>query len=481
MMHARAWTAASLALLFVPVSLTRYIDGDEGYLLYAARLVAEGKTLYQEFFFPQAPFVPTVFALLYKVVGSGWYSARALAGVMAALSGLLVFELARHYTKALRWGALAAFLYAACGYSIGWIPIAKTYGSAVLCSLAGVYVLERGGRYAALAGGFLIVLALEARLYVGIIGLNAILFILRKRAALPVILRELCLLAAGAALGLSLLVPPFVRDFESAFFGIFEFISIRFPEQTTLFGPVQQKLDTLWAELALVGSDGSGSIQLLGLVVLGLGAMLTPGLRRNRLTATVWPTLLFVNLLPYNTYIQYVCIVVPFVAVEAAIAVAPWASKPSTLRTLAPGLLMYAALGWLDLRRFTETGAGVIVVAQAPAAWSIEQVVHVGDAIDSYRVPEAISWWPGYFVSTQTHALPELANHFAFHVTGRLDTERRRRLTLMSEPELHVAITMTRYPLAVLGNWAGPGWLGALTTTYKVDRVVGNVSFWVPR
>ena len=63
------WRWATIVLLcavFVPVSLYRFIDGDEGYLLYAARLIAEGKELYRDFFFPQAPLVPNVFAVLFR-------------------------------------------------------------------------------------------------------------------------------------------------------------------------------------------------------------------------------------------------------------------------------------------------------------------------------------------------------------------------------------------------------------------------------
>jgi hypothetical protein len=58
----RLSTVCGLCALFIPVSLYRYVDGDEGYLLYAARMVAEGKQLYRDFFFPQAPLVPNVFA-----------------------------------------------------------------------------------------------------------------------------------------------------------------------------------------------------------------------------------------------------------------------------------------------------------------------------------------------------------------------------------------------------------------------------------
>jgi hypothetical protein len=474
----RLWVLLALLALFIPVSLRRYIDGDEGYLLYAARLITAGKSLYSDFFCPQAPLVPTVFSLLYKVTGPGWYSARVLAAIFAAISGLLVFQLGRRHGGSGLTGMLAVFFYAGCGYTLGWIPIAKTYGLAVVCLLAGTEALERGGKYAALLGGLFITLALEARLYVGVIGLNALVYILRRPLTLRDRLRDVGMLATGAALGLSFLIPPFVRSFETAFFGVFKFATIRFPEQTTLFGPISQKIDVLLAELSIVGQDGAGSAQLLGLVVLGTTAWFVRDLGPNRLSATIWPTLLLVNLLPYNTFTQYVCIVVPFVAVEAALLVGRVFQSGLPRPALATGLVLYGALGYLDMQRFVSTGASVIGVWDNPHAWRISHVLEVARQVDSFRAPQAVSWWPGYFVTTQTTVIPELANHFGFHVTERLSAEQRRKLVLISEGELQDAIGKKQYPLVVLGNWAGAHWAERLTQTYKVERTIGYVTLW---
>lgn len=477
----RLGTIVGLLALFVPVSLFRYVDGDEGYLLYAARLVAEGKQLYRDFFFPQAPLVPSVFAFLYRIVGPGWWSARLLAAGFAAVSGYLVYELARRYTRAPRWGMVAALLYAACGYSLGWLPIAKTYGLAVLCSLAAVYVIERGGRLAYLVGGVLIVFASGARLYVCVIGLNAIIFALRRERTLRARARALGMLGGGAILGVSLFVPAFVRDFETAYFGVFEYATMRYPEQTTLFGSWAQKLDTLLMELSLRGMDGNGGTQLLSLVVLGLVAMLARETTPNRLTTSIWPLLLFVNLLPFHTFTQYVCIVIPFVAVEAAVGLATFVPQRAFTRAMVPSLTMYALLGALDIDRFTNSGDAVIGLQPTPQSWSIENIIAVGDQIDAYQLDEAVSFWPGYFVSARSHVIPELANHFAFHVTGRLDANRRKKLILMSEQEVTAAILEARFPLVVAGNWVLADWNSSLAVKYKPDRSIGNAYFWTPR
>jgi hypothetical protein len=314
-----------------------------------------------------------------------------------------------------------------------------------------------------------------------VLGLNAIVHCLKRGPRGRDRVNAVLELAVGAAFGYAFFVPPFMRDFESAFFGVFEFVSMRFPEQTTLFGPLTQKIGIVLSELSLSGADGSGSTQMLGLTVLGLAALFHRAWADNRLTASIWPTLLLVNLLPYNTFTQYVCVVVPFIAVEAVVVLAAFASSTAILRALLPGLALYALLGAFDFDRFTTSGQGVIGVDPNPGAWRLEQVIRVGEEVDRYHVDAVVSWWPGYFVATRTHVIPQLANHFAFHVTGRLDASRRRKLVLISEPELYAAVIGAQFPLVVVGNWVAANWDGALVVGYRLDRIVGNARLWIRR
>ena len=43
------------ALVFVPVALVRFVDGDEGVYAYASRLAWQGKLPYRDFFYEQTP------------------------------------------------------------------------------------------------------------------------------------------------------------------------------------------------------------------------------------------------------------------------------------------------------------------------------------------------------------------------------------------------------------------------------------------
>src|SRR5215475_6128884 len=70
---------------FSYVALHRFIDGDEGFFLLAARLVLEHKKPYIDFLFEQAPLFPYVYALWMKCFGVTWSSARLFAALLTAL------------------------------------------------------------------------------------------------------------------------------------------------------------------------------------------------------------------------------------------------------------------------------------------------------------------------------------------------------------------------------------------------------------
>ncbi|MCE5266944.1 MAG: glycosyltransferase family 39 protein [Planctomycetaceae bacterium] len=92
--------AAILALYAVGIiafSQCRTLDRDEGYYAAAARLVAEGKAVYGDFFYPQAPALPYLYALADRAGGS-LATLRLVSAVASILMVLLwsVYLASRH-------------------------------------------------------------------------------------------------------------------------------------------------------------------------------------------------------------------------------------------------------------------------------------------------------------------------------------------------------------------------------------------------
>ena len=177
----RYWFLAAfgfVVLAFAAVWLEA-LNQDEGWYLYAARLVSEGKTPYRDFFYTQAPVMPVVYAAFTSIWNSfGLLGARILTIVFGAL-GLAFFcaiaaRLVAPGRRAL--AALAVFLLLGSNlYHLYYIAIPKTYALASLFVAIGFFLLTfarpstlRGGVFA-FASGLSLAFACGTRISLGVI------------------------------------------------------------------------------------------------------------------------------------------------------------------------------------------------------------------------------------------------------------------------------------------------------------------------
>ena len=73
----------------------RQINLDEGWYLWASKLVYEGKLPYRDFAFPQGPLLPYVYGAFLRLFGEGLYQGRLLTVLLGCVSILLGIRLAR--------------------------------------------------------------------------------------------------------------------------------------------------------------------------------------------------------------------------------------------------------------------------------------------------------------------------------------------------------------------------------------------------
>ena len=125
------------------------LNQDEGWYLYAAQLVGEGKMLYRDFAFTQGPMMPELYSSFKWVWahGRGLLGARiftvglGLVGVMFAAG--LARRLAERRSAIAAW--LVAFLLLGCNlYHIYYTAIPKTYALAQLWVMMGFFLLAAG-------------------------------------------------------------------------------------------------------------------------------------------------------------------------------------------------------------------------------------------------------------------------------------------------------------------------------------------------
>lgn len=169
--------AVGLAILLSAANLfLGSLNQDEGWYLYAARQITEGKILYRDFMFTQGPTLPYVYGVLFPIIGKlGVAGGRLITALFGLAAAGCAAWLAARSTVSKHWKAasLAAFILAGVNvYQSYFTVIVKTYALCAFFLTAGFvalsYTNSRRGAMAAFWGGFLLALAACTRLSAGI-------------------------------------------------------------------------------------------------------------------------------------------------------------------------------------------------------------------------------------------------------------------------------------------------------------------------
>src|SRR2546427_6211735 len=453
--------AILLAAVFVPMSLYRLVDGDEGTSLLVSRLVVEGQLPYHDFFYPQMFLLPYVYGGWMKLVGYSWYGARLLSAVFSIALGLLVYRQAARLAGARAWGVLAVVLFTFSSLAFGWYPLIKTFVFPSLLLFAAYAVLSSASRWRWVASGFLLGLATDCRVYL--------------IAVVPAFILELYLTEedpkrrlmqfARFAIGLALALLPnelfLLIDPRTFVFNIVDNQVIR--TDFGLLGWMDQRSGVVEQLLAINSAEGVTSFQFLVIFVLNLVSWVSDALSREwpSLASTTAVSLLLVSLVPTSVYTQYFCIPIPFLVVSAVAFLATLAreaSGPRLRHLFAVLAVAYVVISPLDFYRYTIGGDSVPGVMDKADVinWKLPTIRAVGRAIDRevhVDRPLAISLWPGYFVETKAAILPGMENHFALMFSRRVKPLEVVQFRLMSYPELVWHFRSHTTDVIVLGNW----------------------------
>ena len=148
------------------------LNQDEGWYLYAAQLVSNGKLPYRDFFFTQGPTLPFVYSSLTWIWGQGSPFSGLLGGrIVTFMFGLFAtacaIGLVRRLVPEDRRGraSLIVFALLACNvYHVYFTTIPKTYALGSLFVLAGFLLLTYRSPFAAFAGGLSLAFATGTRI-----------------------------------------------------------------------------------------------------------------------------------------------------------------------------------------------------------------------------------------------------------------------------------------------------------------------------
>ena len=200
------------------------LNQDEGWYLYAANLVAEGKVPYRDFFYTQGPVMPAVYSAFTWIWKSwGLLGARVFTLAIGAFGILLSAALARRLAPEGRRGeaALAVLLLLGSNiYHLYYVTIPKTYALAALFVMAGFLFIDlaqeawnraRGGFVWAVASGLSLAFAAGTRISLGavlcVVGVFLLVSAARRRHR-----RVLAGFVVGGLGGLALVYGPLLAS-----------------------------------------------------------------------------------------------------------------------------------------------------------------------------------------------------------------------------------------------------------------------------
>ncbi len=466
-----AWIIAAVlilqCLIFVPVATVRPIDGDEGFYLLAAKLVFQGKQLYTDFFYPQMPLLPYVYGLWMSIFGFSWYAARLLSALLAVGTGLLLYKYVVRLTSKRPLGLLAVGLYVLSSLLLGWYTVAKTYSLSAFLLMSAVVLLpgksnsRRQLRY--ILSGLLLGLAVDTRLlFLGIVPVFW-LILCRSQESKP----ETCLRRQGwLLLGLVIGLLPNLWFFAVSP-DIYIFNNIGYHAMRTgggLFGFLHQKLLIVLELIGAWKAWGHVSLQLPILLFANCYYLLLAWQLGKRLSFAFYvaAVLSVISLLPTPTFVQYFCVVVPFLIVNA-ILVTHWLDEAVPGGTARVSLALLGVLVVVAYVLVAPVGVGQFLAPPAPdpltgeggGDWDIETNRIIAAQIDACTNPgePVMTWWPGYLLESDALIFPKMENHFGLRVANRLTSRQLDRYRIISEPEIAAHIREGATRVVVLGNW----------------------------
>ena len=149
------------------------VNQDEGWYIYAARLVGEGKLPYRDFFFTQGPVLPFIYSALPI---HGLLSGRLVTLGFSLFATLTAMAFARRLVAPERRGAVSLTVFAllTCNlYHVYFTTIPKTYAVGALFVMVGFLLLARGWNFfAAVSFAFASGTRISLVLILGVVGVG---------------------------------------------------------------------------------------------------------------------------------------------------------------------------------------------------------------------------------------------------------------------------------------------------------------------
>lgn len=121
------------------------INADEGWYLYASRLVFEGQKPYQDFAYTQSPLLPYVYGVIQNFISAGLYAGRITTFLLSTTAMIFAMATAWRYADK-KAAAITLLLWTTFAFGIYYHSITKTYALLTLFFVLTFFVLSSNMR-----------------------------------------------------------------------------------------------------------------------------------------------------------------------------------------------------------------------------------------------------------------------------------------------------------------------------------------------
>lgn len=473
------YTIVSFCLL-LPLALNRLIAKDEGFYLIASKLVSHGKIPYQDFFYPQTPLLPYIYAAWFRLTTWTWESARVFTAFLTAVtSGMMALQVKKKHS--FRWGMLALILFTGCNFVFSWFLSAQTY-SLSISLLFGTYFLltcgesynnSRRSQFLVIFAGAFFGLSIGTRLFFAGLG-PLLLFALWFRLEGAKKMLQFCI---GSIITLSLQIPFLILDYNRFYFNNLGYHLIR--SSNSFAYNLERKWNVFRATFGLKETIKQDSIQFPLLTLFSIFAVWYC-CRKKRLPDLA---LLFVvglgilNCIPTPNYVQYFCTLTPFLVILAVDGIHTFLELLSSTRVRALALTLFLATYFLyvprDIYRYTWSGEGVMGIGKRENAenWSLVAVKNISKKIEetTLGVKPAMADWPGHLFETSLLPASGFENHFGIWIARSMSPEQKKYYRVRSRRDIAPALGTGELGVLVLSS---------MPTRGKLANAVKEAGTW---
>jgi 4-amino-4-deoxy-L-arabinose transferase-like glycosyltransferase len=445
-LHAGLVVAHSFVLVWC--AFLRPIDADEGFYAGAAQLVAGGSLPYVDFFFPQAPALPFLYAPVAALAPGSLIALRLWSVVFGMVSAVVIGRLLNRFVDDRFARAVGLVMYLANPGVIAWIPVVKTYALAnclVLLGLAGC--LSAGRRDSGLRWS-------AAGLCFGLAALTRLLYAPAAVAMLVlVVYRQSRANALAFGVGLSCCVVLFAALFAmhpaGAIFGNLGYHAMRATPPSGIHWVAAVGWFLLSKVLGvpyLILSATLCALGVLRFVLLRCRGSDCIGIGAWEELTIVFVALAAASLVPWPLYVQYFeAPIAPFAALLGATGVS---LLPRRYAPIGATIVCVVLAGSLAAR--TPVGAN-----SGSPEWRMDRYEAVVRSISHHSRPGdvVLAQWPGYVFGSHRRFFRGMENHFAMRVVPRLSSRECERLQIATPEDAVAAIEGARVAVVVLGAW----------------------------